>query len=296
MAVGDLMLGRTIGDRILQNGPHAVFAEVESVLQPADILIGNLECGISDVGAPQLKGYTFRAPPEAASALADAGFDLVGLANNHTLDYGIDGLADMMARLRENGIASAGAGIDAEAARAPVILVRNGVRVAILSYVNVPQERTGFDTRSWAADILTPGVAWAEPAVITADVQAARALADVVIVMLHVGLEGQPAVLPLQTELGHAAVDAGAALVLMTHSHVLESVERYNGGLIAYSLGNFVFDGFGLPANYSAIFRATLGLHGVESYDWVPVVVSYGLPRLATANEAAEILPRLQER
>ena len=220
----------------------------------------------------------------------------MSLANNHTLDYGIDGLADMMAHLRENGIASAGAGIDGEAARAPVILVRNGVRVAILSYVNVPVERTGFDTKSWAAGTLTPGIAWGEPEAISSDVKAARALADVVVVMLHVGLEGQPAVLPLQTELAHAAVDAGAGLVLMTHSHVLETVERYNGGLIAYSLGNFVFDGFGLPANYSAIFRATITLHGVESYDWVPVVVTYGLPRMATDNEAAEILPRLREK
>ncbi len=296
MAVGDLMLGRTIGDRILSQGHPVVFAEVASALQPADILVGNLECVISDVGAPLPKGYTFRAPPEAARALADVGVDVVGLANNHTLDYGIDGLADMMARLRENGIASAGAGVDAEAARAPVILVRNGVRVAILAYANVPVERTGFDTRSWAADILTPGIAWAEPGTITADVQSARALADVVIVMLHVGLEGQPSILPLQTELAHAAVDAGAALVLGTHSHVLQTVERYNGGLIAYSLGNFVFDGFGLPANYSAIFRATISLHGVESYDWVPVVVSFGLPRLATANEAAEILPRVREK
>jgi poly-gamma-glutamate synthesis protein (capsule biosynthesis protein) len=296
MAVGDLMLGRTIGDRIISQGHAVVFAEVESVLQQADILVGNLECVISDVGAPQPKGFTFRAPPEAALALADAGVDVVGLANNHTLDYGIDGLADMMARLRENGIASAGAGIDGTAARAPVILVRNGVRIAILSYVNVPVERTGFDTRSWAADILTPGIAWAEPETVRADVQAARALADIVIVLLHVGLEGQPAVLPLQIELAHAAVDGGAALVLGTHSHVLETVEHYNGGLIAYSLGNFVFDGFGLPANYSAIFKATISLHGVESFDWVPIVVSYGLPRLATANEATEILPRVRER
>jgi poly-gamma-glutamate synthesis protein (capsule biosynthesis protein) len=296
MAVGDLMLGRTIGDRITSRGHTVVFADVLSVLQEADILVGNLECVISDVGTEQPKGFTFRAPPDAALALADAGVDVVGLANNHTLDFGIDGLGDMMARLRENDIAAAGAGIDGTAARAAVILVRNGVRVAILSYVNVPVERTGFDTRSWAAGVLTPGIAWGEADTIRADVQAARALADVVVVMLHVGLEGQPAVLPLQTELAHAAVDAGAALVLGTHSHVLESVERYNGGLIAYSLGNFVFDGFGFPANYSAIFRATISLHGVESYDWVPVVVSFGLPRLATENDAAEILPRVREK
>jgi poly-gamma-glutamate capsule biosynthesis protein CapA/YwtB (metallophosphatase superfamily) len=82
---------------------------------------------------------------------------------------------------------------------------------------------------------------------------------------------------------------------LGAHAHVLQSVEHYGDGLIAYGLGNFVFDGFAIPSNYTAIFRAQISLHGVESYDWVPVVVDHGLPRLATPEEAAQILPRVQE-
>jgi poly-gamma-glutamate capsule biosynthesis protein CapA/YwtB (metallophosphatase superfamily) len=296
MAVGDLMLGRTVGERILASGHEIVFSQVAAELLQADLLAGNLECVITDVGKPQPKSFTFRAPPAAAEALAEVGFDVVGLANNHALDYGIDGLADMLARLRVSGIAASGAGVDAAAARSPVILVRNGVRVGFLSYVNVPVEgRTGFDTRSWAADDHTPGLAWGEPQAITTDVQNARALADVVIVMLHVGHEGRAEVIPLQAELAHAAIDAGAALVVGAHSHVLQGVERYGGGLIAYGLGNFVFDGFAIPSNYSAIFSATISLHGVESHKWIPVVVDHGLPRLATEAEAAQILPRVEE-
>ena len=122
-----------------------------------------------------------------------------------------------------------------------------------------------------------------------------RTLADVVIVLLHAGFEGRSEVTPLQSELAHTAVDAGAALVVGAHAHVLQPVERYHDGVIAYGLGNFVFDGFLAPSNYSAIFTATLSLHGVDSYSWVPVMVEHGLPRLATPAEAAQILPRVEE-
>ena len=290
------MLGRIVGDRIQAQGPATVFSGVAATLAQADVLAGNLECVISDQGRPLLKSFNFRAPVGAVQALSSAGFDVLSLANNHSMDFGIDGLADMLARLREAGLNSVGAGADAEAAQAPVILERNGVHVAFLAYVSVPVEgRTGFDTRSWAAGVEKPGVAWGEPDTIAKDVVAAKTLADVVVVLLHAGLETRFEVNTIQRTLAHAAVDAGASLVLGAHSHTLQPVERYKGGIIAYSLGNFVFDGFTTPSNYSAIFTATLTPTGVESYQWVPVVIENGLPRLATQAEAAVILPLLRE-
>jgi poly-gamma-glutamate synthesis protein (capsule biosynthesis protein) len=130
---------------------------------------------------------------------------------------------------------------------------------------------------------------------ILADVAAAKAQADVVIVLLHSGLEGRTEVTAAQKAQARAAIDAGAALVLGAHPHVLQGVEEYNGGLIAYSLGNFVFDEFTAPEIYSAIFTATLTPEGIEAYNWVPVVVEPdGLPRLAAPDEAPGILERLQ--
>jgi poly-gamma-glutamate capsule biosynthesis protein CapA/YwtB (metallophosphatase superfamily) len=296
MAVGDLMLGRGVGERIQAIGPDTVFGGVAAMLGQADLLAGNLECVISDQGQPQAKSYTFRAPLAAIKSLTATGFDVLSVANNHSMDYGTTGLADMLTRLRDSGLSSAGAGADAEAAYAPAILERNGVRIAFLAYVNVPVEsRTAFDTRSWTAEVAMPGVAWAQPDVIAKDVAAAKALADVVVVLLHAGLEGRSEVTSIQRSLAHAAVDAGAGLVIGSHSHTLQPVERYKDGIIAYSLGNFVFDGFAGTSNYSAIFTATLTPHGVESYQWVPVVVENGLPRLATNDEAAVILPLVRE-
>jgi poly-gamma-glutamate synthesis protein (capsule biosynthesis protein) len=296
MAVGDVMLARTVGERIEQEGPGAVFAGVTPALEAADLLAANLECVISDRGTPAAKAYVFRAPPAAVEALAMAGVDVVSLSNNHAFDYGAEAVIDMLPRLQTAGIRAVGAGVDEAAAHAPVVTTHNGVRIAFVAYVDVPVEgRSGFDTASWAAGPSTPGLAWADPARIAADVAAARQQADVVVAYMHFGLEGRPEVTANQRLLAHAAVDAGAALVLGAHPHVLQPVERYNGGLIAYSLGNFVFDGFGTPANYSAIFAARLTPAGVESYHWVPVIIEGGLPRLATADEAGVILPMLGE-
>ena len=295
MAVGDVMLARSIGDRILAGGPAVPFAGVASTLAEADLLVVNLECAISERGEPQPKGYTFRAPLAAADSLALAGVDVVGLANNHALDYGPEALADTFQLLSERGIAYTGAGSSQEAARAPAVIERNGLRLAFLGYVDVPVESGGFDTRSWTAGLDSPGVAWAVPEHVAADVAAARALADVVIVLFHFGLESRAEVTDLQRALAHAAIEAGASLVIGSHPHVLQGVEQYGGGLIVYSLGNFVFDGFGFPENYSAIFTATLTREGAQDFGWVPVVVENGLPRLANSEEALAALALIRK-
>jgi poly-gamma-glutamate capsule biosynthesis protein CapA/YwtB (metallophosphatase superfamily) len=294
MAVGDVMLGRTIGQRLQTDGAGAAFAGVQPVLKSADVLTANLECVISPWGAAEPKAYRFRAPPQAVDALAQAGVDVVSLANNHAMDYGYVALADMRKQLTARQILSVGAGQNQAAAHAPAILDRNGLRVAFLAYVDVMVEsRTGFDTRTWTAGPGTPGVAWADPKRIAVDVKAARQQADLVVVFLHSGLEDRAEVSPNQRAEAQAAIDAGAALVLGSHPHVLQPVEKYHGGLIVYSLGNFVFDGFALPENYSVIFSAALTLAGVGDYTWIPVVIENGLPRLANADESAIILAKL---
>lgn len=289
------MLAGGVGDRILAEGPAVPFAGVAQTLGSADLLVANLECVISERGEPQPKAYTFRAPLAAADSLSLAGVDVVSVANNHSLDFGFDALSDTRQLLADRQIAAVGAGENEAVARAPVVVERNGLKVAFLAYVDVPVEtRSGFDTRAWIATTNAPGVAWADVEHISADVAAARAQADVVVVLLHFGLESRTQVTAAQRAQAHAAIDAGAALVLGSHPHVLQGVEPYNGGLIAYSLGNFVFDGFTLPENYSAIFAATLTRDGIGEYNWIPVVVEGGIPRLATPDEAPNILARVR--
>ncbi len=286
-AVGDLMLARTIGERVQAEGPQMVFAGVQSIFDTADILVGNLECAITERGQAEPKGYTFRAPLDAVESLQSAGFDVLTLANNHAMDYGVEGLLDTQSLLTQAGIVYTGTGSNETEARSPVILEKNGLRLAFLGYVDVPVEVRGFDTRDWIATDTQPGLAWADPEDIASDIAAAKLQADVVIV-------AEPNT--IQRQAARAAIDAGATLVIGAHPHVLQPVEWYNGGLIAYSLGNFVFDDFGLEQNLTAILLVTIGPGGVESYNWSPVSIVNGLPRLATREEAITILQMVAPR
>ena len=293
MAVGDVMLARSLGERIATEG-IAAYRALGEVLGTADVTVANLECAISERGEPQPKAYVFRAPPAAAEALDAMGVDVVSLANNHALDFGPEALFDTIDLLRTQGVMAVGAGGNASEAHAPVIVERNGLRLAFLAYVDVPVEgRSGFDTRTWSATESTPGLAWADPATILADVTSARQASDVVIVLLHAGYENRPEPNDIQRRAARTAIDAGAALVLGAHPHVLQGVEEYNGGVIAYSLGNFIFDGFDGAANDTAILKVQLGQGGVLSYEWLPMVIENGLPRAATPEESQRILARV---
>ncbi|MFN0147865.1 MAG: CapA family protein [Dehalococcoidia bacterium] len=279
-AVGDVMLARSVGQAVLREGPSVVFAGVREVLAGADIAVANLETAIAESGEPAAKSYRFRAPPPAAGALADAGIDVVGLANNHTLDYGTEALSETLSSLDSWGVAHAGAGMDASAAHKAATVMRHGLRVAFLSYVDVPAEGT-FNRVNWDASATRPGVAWFDEAAMRDDVAVAREGADLVVVLLHFGPEGSSTPSATQRAQARAAIDAGAALVIGSHPHVLQPVEEYNGGVIAYSLGNFVFDGFEGHANETAIFVAELTRDGVRSWRLVPASIGFdGLPVL----------------
>jgi poly-gamma-glutamate synthesis protein (capsule biosynthesis protein) len=135
-------------------------------------------------------------------------------------------------------------------------------------------------------------VAWADPEQIKADVQAAKLQADVVIVFLHGGIEITDVINSISANQrleAHTAIDAGAALVIGSHPHVLQQIERYHGGLIAYSLGNFVFDLYQGIANATIILRVVLNRSGVQSYDYVPVLIDNGLPHLTTDKDVPAI-------
>ncbi len=288
-AVGDIMLARTVGDQVLEKGPQIVFAGVQSILDSADIRVGNLECALTERNTPEKKSFPLKAPLQAVLALSLAKFDLLSLANNHAMDYGYAGLVDTQAALSQSGIAAVGAGSNASFAHAPVIIEKNGLRLAFLAYADVMPENSGFDARTWIATDTSPGIAWANPDRIGADVSAARLKADLVVVLLHSGYEINSAVSNDQRLEAHAAIDAGAALVLGSHSHLLQAIEQYHGGLIAYSLGNFVFDQYDGIENASIILRVTLDRSGFLSYDYIPVLIENGLPFVTSIDNVRGI-------
>lgn len=279
MAVGDVMLARSIGRRVQRHGPGIVFRGVQDVLDDADILVVNLECDITTSRDQEQKHYTFRAPPVTADALSRAGVDVAGVANNHAMDWGAQGLLDTIGFMDERGIAAPGGGRDRAEAHAPAIVERNGLRVAFLAYTDAFTESTGFNTREWRATRTSPGLAIARPERIASDVAKARTKADIVVVLVHAGYEYVPDHNAEQAAYARAALDAGATLYLGAHPHVLQGYKRKGDQLIAWSLGNFVFDGMD-GASVSTILAVDLTKDGVVKVRWHPVRLVDGFPTL----------------
>ncbi len=237
---GDVMLDDGPGRTVAAGGdPLAPFA---ALLADADYRIGNLECPIATGGKPlDNKIFSFRADPRVLRVLKGR-FDALAVSNNHAGDYGKEAFMETLAFLEGAGIRAFGGGRDLAAAHAPLWIEKKGLRIAVLGY-------NEFKPRSFEAGAATPGIAWSEDSQVIADIRAARAAgADVVIPFMHWGWEREPEPTERQRSLARLMIDAGADFVVGGHAHVTQGAEVYKGRPIVYSLGNFVFDGFDLPA------------------------------------------------
>lgn len=281
-AVGDVKL-----DRTEERGVDP-FAHVHPPLSAAHVAIVNAEMTIATGGQPAEKEFVFRAPPAAASRMAAAGIDVASLANNHALDYGVDALLESVVHLRAAGVGAVGAGEDADSAYAPWSAEPvPGVRLAVIgaSYVlGSPREAAG----------LGPGLASAyDRRRLLAAVRSAAADHDVVVVTVHWGVEREACPEARQRDLGAALVAAGATVVLGHHPHVLQPIEAGDGTLVAYSLGNFVFDYRTGPAGNTVVLDLEFDGTVLKGHTAHPHTLATGIPRPATTAERNGILASL---
>lgn len=242
---------------LLQSVSAATRARLARATEDCDAAFGNLECALTDhptplaskAGAavlagptqvaPKARDYLLKAPPAYAPLLKEAGFSILSLANNHSMDYGPSGLHDTLAALDEAGLDYCGAGPDLGKARAPRFLELNGTRVAFVAY----SEIAPLGSKATAT---APGIAWiayppGRSEVVGSIRNAREAGADLVIVSLHWGKENSTEVEPYQRIFARHLIDSGADAIIGHHPHVLRAVESYRGKTIAYSLGNYLF-------------------------------------------------------
>lgn len=244
------------GDLILDEpDPDHWLAGIAPVIRRADISIGHLEVAHTHRGREQAGDIPAPgADPAHLAALQRAGFDALTLAGNHIADQGAEGIADTVAELDRLGIQHCGAGPNLKAARRPTILEAAGTRLALLSYNCVgPELSWAGSERAGCAFIrvntqdggpITPSAALQDIdpvslAQMSADIAAVRPHATCVVVGLHKGIVHTPATLaPYERPLAHAAIDAGADVVIGHHAHILRGIEIYRGKPIFHGLGN----------------------------------------------------------
>jgi poly-gamma-glutamate synthesis protein (capsule biosynthesis protein) len=263
------MLGGTAEEIMLKNSYDYPFKHTRHLLSNADIVLGNLEGPLTNSEAAEAsdKQYLFRSPPQSVvPALRRAGFNAMNLANNHILDYGINGMNETIQSLDQSGITSIGAGQNLIQARAGRIIRTAHGDVALLGY------SLTFPESFWATDT-KPGTAFGHRKQIVEDIHRLSQQADYIIVSFHWGREKTEALRPYQPRLARAAIDAGADVVLGHHPHILQAIEAYRQGLIIYSLGNYVFGSYSQDARDSVVARISLHNGNYHSAELTPINV-----------------------
>ena len=268
IAVGDLNFQSGLGAKILAD-PEYPWANVRKIFETGSIRVGNLEVPLSNRGSKYTeKTWILRADPRTVQALVKAKFQVVTLANNHIMDFGPVALGDTIATLDTAGIAHAGAGMNLEEARRPALVTApDGTRFAFLSYSLV------FPDLFWAKKN-RPGTPYGLPELFIADIKQAKTFADHVVVSFHWSEELRFYPKPYQKAYAHQCIDAGADIVLGHHPHVLQGLEVYKGGLIAYSLGNFAFGTFSRRCTDSIILAVDYDAAGLNQAVLYPVNVN----------------------
>jgi len=296
---GDINPGRCPAQiALITNDFTLPYQAVAETLRAADIAIGSLDGSISDFSPPMPCRDTLNliGPARTVEGLQFAGFDAITLATNHAKDCSALGgtcqdhaFLDTLRNLSAVGIQPIGVGTSLSGARAPVVITRGGVRFAFLGVSMVGWE-------AWAS-LSNPGTAPLSnetlPDVI-ASIQAARAVADVVIVLPHWGAEYASAPNNDQLNWAGAMIAAGATLVIGNHPHVVQGVETLPNGVVAYALGNFVFDQNPEETRQGVVFEADFRGRALESWRLLPIHI-YKLyqPVWAEAAEAKVILDRI---
>lgn len=317
---GDVMLRRPLPEDAFARRPG--LASTREAIQACDLMIANLEMPLSRRGYRVPKYSNLRSDPEVIQSVRALGIHAVTLANNHMMDYGPEAMFDTLAACDEAGIARCGAGADLEAALRPVVLTVAGTTVALLSVAStLPVESDAGPGKPGIAPLrvrfsfevdtnllseqpgtVPPVRSWPDDADlerVCEQVRRARREADVVIVGIHWGVPpywlspylGMLA--EYQRPVAHALVDAGADVVAGHHSHCLHPIEWYQGKLVLYSLGNFLFeDPRGFMEPESVLVRLLPGTP--PAVELVPLLLDDdGFPALATVEEAERIMGML---
>jgi poly-gamma-glutamate capsule biosynthesis protein CapA/YwtB (metallophosphatase superfamily) len=292
LAVGDINLGRVVGQKILQGDTLFPFAFVRDQLATYDLVIGNLESPLSDQNGETQhprNNLVFTGPPGGARALRRGGITLVSTANNHALDYGVRGLTETMANLRHAGVRYAGTSLEDSLLFQPVLLDVQGMTIAFFACTDV----MNMEDPVWKRYVASADTARLLPLI-----REYNQKSDLMILSYHGGNEygSQPS--GKTRWFARTCVREGIDLFLGHHPHVPQGVEEENGRYIVYSLGNFVFrQPFAFWTQRSFAFTATITKGGqgatIADVGLLPLRAGLQPEFLDEGAEAAVVLNRI---
>lgn len=274
--VGDIMLDRGVRQSVERRGVgyDYIFHRVP-FLARADISFANLEGPVSDKGVDKNNLYSFRMDPASVQALTNAGLDVLSIANNHMGDWGMEAFLDTLSRLSRAGLVYVGGGVNKTEAESVKVISKNNTSFGFVAFSDVGPNSLA------ATDNLGGIVIASEQSVARVVSEAARQV-DVLIASFHFGQEYKSEPTERQKMFARLAIDNGAKIVVGHHPHVIAPIEYYKDGLIAYSLGNFIFD------QYFSVETMTGGVLSVEMLgrDFVKVSTS-------TVSLSSDFVPEL---
>ena len=324
LAVGDIMLSRNVAAAIQKSGDVDLpFRNISDILKSTDFNFANMESPIASSTANQIVGghsLIFGAPAGYIKGLTDYNFKILNLANNHSSDLGLLGINDTKNILDNLGIKHEGTGDNLDEAWKPAIVNTNGITICFIGASFASVNDGGKTTNNYVARI-------EDTTHLQSAIATAKSECDFVVVTMHAGVEYTRTPNSAQIKFARAAIDDGADIVIGAHPHWVQTIEKYQGKYIFYSLGNFIFDqawsqdtqeGLTLKITIGKNSMCSVPIYGpsdadksahyncpnlqgsrqpatLQSIELIPVIISNSQPRPTTSAEAKNILNKIGE-
>lgn len=290
---GDISFGAGLQSVTEHDGAGFFFENITNLLRDLDVNVVNFDCAITDSDAtnPFAAGSWMKTGFDSAEAMRKAGIHVACLANNHIWDYRVEGIRDTLAAFREAGIVTVGVGTDLQTALQPVVVEKPDVKVGIIACTNLVGN-TAYSDEFVVAPLRRK--------LIKRAIGQHRSSVDHTLITVHWGSEFVNYPAADQVRLAREFIDQGATAVIGHHPHVVQGVEAYKGGMIAYSLGDLIIDQSNKPegpgSNYSMGLSLVLDKNRVVEWEVVPLMIdSTFRPFAPDDDNKREILSYINE-
>lgn len=290
--MGDVMIGRLVSDAIQKHDFSYIWGNTLSLLRAHDINLINLETTLTTSTQIVPKVFNFKSNPQNVQALVEGNITVANIANNHILDFSVEGLAETIHVLDEKHINHVGAGMSLADAQKPCIIERNGIRIGFIGATD--------NEPTWAATHDKPGtnyIALTQYDHLVEQVKNVRSHVDCLIVSLHWGPNWPKEPSSDMVACAHALIDAGADIIHGHSAHITLGSEYYNNKLIIYSAGDFVDDYMVGPEeqnDHTLLYQIIIDKNGIQKVALFPCIIDNMQVNRATGNQVLTILSRIQ--